>query len=1479
METPKAEEVKKGIAVLWESLQCPICLDLMTIPVSTKCDHQFCKFCILKVLDTIKVKREANCPVCKIRITKRSLQDSPGFQRLIAGLQDMIRAYEQDTCSNYFTGLSLQRRQQNVTQEEDKELLHNGLSGGTSGTGLEDEENENHKSLQQSNSSTIAAKQGFAELMELEHSRPFKGQDSGLGDASLLENKNTRSNPTIYYEKPETEILEVVEKATSQPKIRSKRRLTQFMNPSSSLILVPDEELPQLLRRSSRNVKKKDDVEEKQKKSLEKVSEWLSKVPQFMEENSELGGKTKDTFDSEFPASLSESSFSFSTELAEKDNNDIKPAVCAKSLEEQVFGAVYKRERRSKTFSAQPAVVVDPPAPSLLEDTQTHKRKNPKTRKKNILTPTDFVKKSFSEGEEERTVPGEDPPQGIEHENNTANGTSAKQTCADLNDSFKDTNTHQKDLEKLLEKDQNKRKDEAGNSAFEIMPHRPDRKSAKTMHNIMQDIDSDLQEHAKVQVKCPEGRRTCRRKNQKAKLHQGKSARVPEPLVFVSVGEGAFSPDETVKGRPKVEEVQEQIESFPSSEDPETPVMRGTRRSRRLKLVIEEVQESDESHRRKACSPKHVKDNVPATHNEVKQFEEAKASTSYAMAFYPNRNPAQGARRNGCICDEEDIGGIESSETTATNLAAAEAVKPSEESIAEANPPPIDTLLENDPLKTSACHDKCVEMQEEEDKNDSELDPEQLVKSFKVAKRRSFLLSSPDVKKISLRSLSSDKENLQGAKTEESCDVGSETAAATNQVFRNVRECSVFHRQTLRKTENSSCSDLFPPSNAPSSEPNVPKLTPQIDSKEIFDKSDQMMVDESIDAGGETQDDALICLSGNTVSSALSPNKVAKSQIENMPSAPEPVESQLLFTGSGVSAEDMPSVPSKHSHIIEKQLDCTISELEKMKQLDVKPRVSLDTTAVNDRDCNENSVGHISTEASLTPDGLVSPAVQRVHQAEANDQGSCELSGHSLIKCNARRRGKSQKLESSSDSEDGSDGEDQLPPLALIFQTSAMEQELLDHQAQDPGGSKKANRCEGACVAADAGEEQSHLPACPDPDSVHSSQASVDLFGTPDEYDMPIDSSQFESEVLVTQEKLAMQEDLVRLEKLMALVKEALLEKEGGSSLSEVPQEKPVAHEGRKSTGHDLPTTSLSCKKGHSQSSDRKAAPDMGKDSSTVPPDLGESSGCRATQPSVPGHDSITEKAEKTARHSGLNVRYCGAGTPSTKQDNRETNATSAPAEQTPQRHTCGAKLVLVSSGLGSSEQAMVQKFAKRVGGHVVPQVTAEVTHIIMCTDGQLVCQRTLKYFLGIAGRKWVVSFQWISECFQQRKLLDESSFEVRGDVVNGSNHQGPMKARTTEDSNLLMRGYKIYFQGLFTDMTTDQMEWMVELCGAAVVKDPLLFSSERKSHQLVIVQPGPESPQSKYSALGRRAIVLRRGWLLDTVATYTLQNYDTYRL
>ncbi|NXL46392.1 BRCA1 protein, partial [Podilymbus podiceps] len=205
-------------------------------------------------------------------------------------------------------------------------------------------------------------------------------------------------------------------------------------------------------------------------------------------------------------------------------------------------------------------------------------------------------------------------------------------------------------------------------------------------------------------------------------------------------------------------------------------------------------------------------------------------------------------------------------------------------------------------------------------------------------------------------------------------------------------------------------------------------------------------------------------------------------------------------------------------------------------------------------------------------------------------------------------------------------------------------------------------------------------------------------------------------------------------------------------------------------------------------------------------------------------------------------------------------------------------EMSIVASGLNKSEHLVVQKFARKTRSTLSNHVTEGTTHVIMKTDKELVCERTLKYFLGIAGRKWVVSYQWVMQSFKEGRIVDEENFEVRGDVVNGRNHQGPKRARQSLTEKIF-KDFEICCYGPFTDMTTEHLEWMVELCGASVVKQLHLFTHTTNSTAVVVVQPDAWMENTDYRAIQQKnnVAMVTREWVLDSVACYKCQEFDAY--
>lgn len=840
--------------------------------------------------------------------------------------------------------------------------------------------------------------------MGLEDSAPLTTEnealDSGLGDAPLTSDKKM-SSPTDNGEPVKAEMSDVVANTSKTRRNRGKRSRE---NASLYSSFIPDENEDQSQRKSSRKKQKKDVepdkiLDHKRKKSLEKVAEWLMKVP--AEGSLELEKPDENSDDSD-------SCSSASTIDIRQCNSELNPKKeeRAKALEEQVFGAVYRR-RVNRNVSPPLKVFTEP---SIAEEILKSEDAS-SVREENGFASFAKINESNVEDEQQMT-----------EEINDGSGICKSAEQMEIGTEI-DTGMHVDEFNNFPESHQNRGRDDVSSVVPDnVEQQQLGRKTRKRTCNVLQQVDSDLQEQARAKSEGGEQKKTDKRKGRNTRSEKGKPSRVPKPLVLVGVQNGETSP----VIRMRAEEVQVQIENYPSSEDQVTPVVKSSRRSRRLQLFAEEVQEGHKQASEKAKA-------TEGNSSVAKQPEHANGE-----ALDDVNKVVKSAKKNGCVYNE-DIGEIENIECAerTSNLRPTEAVK---ELNAASGSAQLDdaAVVESDnqnsiQSQASVCKTKCTETENEEDRNDSELDTEQLLKSFKATKRKSFYLGSPDVKS----SRGSDKDAIkEPEKKHEGCS-GVESA-----------------EKALGDSSKSSY-DFISPSNSPVQ----PRIT-------VSEKRDPAAVEALIseqNCSGRFR---------SSPSSGLSPNKESKRDAESPPLSvvPQVVDSGLCFTA--VECDEL----KEASQNTESRADC-----EDVKGIKDDAPATLKCSSVN------TAEHRAVPESSLTPDDLIASPVQTIHKAEINSNGSGEVSINSSINRKPRRKRKAQRLEPSSES-DSSGSKEELPTLTQIFGTSACP------SAQNRSDSGEDDRCEGTADAADR-----LPPACPSPDCVDSSQASVDLFGTPEE--------------------------------------------------------------------------------------------------------------------------------------------------------------------------------------------------------------------------------------------------------------------------------------------------------------------------------------------------------------------------------------------
>ncbi|KAF1545996.1 hypothetical protein FQV10_0006140, partial [Eudyptes schlegeli] len=366
-----------------------------------------------------------------------------------------------------------------------------------------------------------------------------------------------------------------------------------------------------------------------------------------------------------------------------------------------------------------------------------------------------------------------------------------------------------------------------------------------------------------------------------------------------------------------------------------------------------------------------------------------------------------------------------------------------------------------------------------------------------------------------------------------------------------------------------------------------------------------------------------------------------------------------------------------------------------------------------------------------------------------------------------------------------------------------------------------------------------------------------------------------QGEILTTQQKNAMQNNLKKLQQEMAVL-EAVLKQHGSQDCEFLPIYRELPHSSSEGT-LGMEQMRQERENAHEQKSGTRlnSASVLSNLSGNVTRNLNSSSSSvRLLNPrtaEATNSSAIAQNANKScaqeckSKRSGcfpISVPHNATG---------KENATSSVV-------TNRKEMSIVASGLNQSEHLVVQKFARKTQSALSNHITEGTTHVIMKTDKELVCERTLKYFLGIAGRKWVVSYRWVIQSFKEGRILDEENFEVRGDVINGRNHQGPKRARQSLTEKIF-KDFEICCYGPFTDMTTEHLEWMVELCGASVVKQLHLFTHKTNSTAVVVVQPDAWMENTDYRAIQQKnnVAMVTREWVLDSVACYECQEFDAY--
>ncbi|XP_034537570.1 microcephalin isoform X2 [Notolabrus celidotus] len=184
----------------------------------------------------------------------------------------------------------------------------------------------------------------------------------------------------------------------------------------------------------------------------------------------------------------------------------------------------------------------------------------------------------------------------------------------------------------------------------------------------------------------------------------------------------------------------------------------------------------------------------------------------------------------------------------------------------------------------------------------------------------------------------------------------------------------------------------------------------------------------------------------------------------------------------------------------------------------------------------------------------------------------------------------------------------------------------------------------------------------------------------------------------------------------------------------------------------------------------------------------------------------------------------------------------------------------LVMTSMPADKQQTVDQVVKSLGGFsIVDRVCESTTHIV--SGGH---KRTLNILLGIARGCWILSFEWVLWCLEQRQWIPEEPYELSEQFPAAQICRLQRHLSAGEHQQDLFQDHPAMFVSQHSQPPTQSLMELIQLCGGKVCK------TVRQAGLCI----------GKYS--GRRpegSRMLSEQWVLDSITHLKRLLYDDYDL